>query len=482
MKKLLLLFWFIPYILIAQEFQFQDMKIYGTINIDGETWIVLYTDGSGDMQTLALGADDHFLVSTGAAGAPEFRALAAGDIPDISGTYETQLDNETGLYNALSDVTQFIEAGDNATLLDGTNWRIFYTDGSGDVTELALGSDGEYLKSNGAAVAPSWDTPAGGGATAYDDITDPDANSTIAFTGFTNTWTSTLDGGTVFKIDNTDGELSSATYLLELELEDDSEANGVFLICNDNNGDRVFQIGDDGQMTIGPGAGDYTMPTADGSANQFLGTDGAGAVTFQTLTADDIPSTLVATTFSGDVTINAGNSFNLGDGGDVDSIVVDGSKISFYQGATQLTFDFPDANSGNLRDYGKMLTDTITEYLGSGVGLDGDTALIVEGLSGYGHIVLEEDSIELRKIRTWIPAGDSVNYLLVMNDSLWVTTADTVHVTDTIHAGPYQTITTDFKVDSVDELMYIWIEMGETVPGRKPVKFRSDVFAYIKRD
>lgn len=42
-----------------------------------------------------------------------------------------------------------------------TAWRLFYSDGSGDVKELALGSDGEYLKSNGLELAPSWATPSG---------------------------------------------------------------------------------------------------------------------------------------------------------------------------------------------------------------------------------------------------------------------------------------------------------------------------------
>lgn len=42
-----------------------------------------------------------------------------------------------------------------------TNWRVFYSNGSGDVTELALGADGTYLKSNGASSAPTWATPSG---------------------------------------------------------------------------------------------------------------------------------------------------------------------------------------------------------------------------------------------------------------------------------------------------------------------------------
>lgn len=49
-----------------------------------------------------------------------------------------------------------------------TAWRIFYSNADGDVTELALGSDGEYLKSNGAAAAPTWATPSGA---AHDAVT-----------------------------------------------------------------------------------------------------------------------------------------------------------------------------------------------------------------------------------------------------------------------------------------------------------------------
>ena len=44
-----------------------------------------------------------------------------------------------------------------------TAWRIYYSDGSGDITELALGADGTYLGSNGAAAAPTFKVPAGAG-------------------------------------------------------------------------------------------------------------------------------------------------------------------------------------------------------------------------------------------------------------------------------------------------------------------------------
>jgi len=44
-----------------------------------------------------------------------------------------------------------------------TNWRVFYSNGSGQVAELALGADGTFLKSNGASAAPSFATISGGG-------------------------------------------------------------------------------------------------------------------------------------------------------------------------------------------------------------------------------------------------------------------------------------------------------------------------------
>jgi len=53
-----------------------------------------------------------------------------------------------------TNLTQFV---------DQTPWRIFYSNASGDVTELALGANGTYLQSAGASSAPIWSTPAGSG-------------------------------------------------------------------------------------------------------------------------------------------------------------------------------------------------------------------------------------------------------------------------------------------------------------------------------
>ena len=50
------------------------------------------------------------------------------------------------------------------TLLNATAWRLFYSNATTTaIQELILGSDGTYLKSNGASSAPTWATPGGAG-------------------------------------------------------------------------------------------------------------------------------------------------------------------------------------------------------------------------------------------------------------------------------------------------------------------------------
>jgi hypothetical protein len=68
-----------------------------------------------------------------------------------------------------------------------------------------------------------------GSATAYDDIGDPDANSTIAFAGFTNLWTSTLDNGNAFEISDTDADAASNTTVLKLSHNDGTDPQVNYL-------------------------------------------------------------------------------------------------------------------------------------------------------------------------------------------------------------------------------------------------------------
>jgi hypothetical protein len=66
--------------------------------------------------------------------------------------------------NSVYDKINSLSAGytNLTSFVDQTAWRIFYSDGSGDVKELALGAANEYLKSQGASSIPTWGAIAGG--------------------------------------------------------------------------------------------------------------------------------------------------------------------------------------------------------------------------------------------------------------------------------------------------------------------------------
>ena len=74
-------------------------------DFDYETaWKMWYSNTDGDVTEITLGADGTFLESNGAAAAPDFRALEAGDIPDISATYQP-LDAELTAIAALPQIS-----------------------------------------------------------------------------------------------------------------------------------------------------------------------------------------------------------------------------------------------------------------------------------------------------------------------------------------------------------------------------------------
>lgn len=108
---------------------------------------------------------------TAGSGAPEVNTLAtlksdlgltgtnSGDQASIVGITGTKAQFDT----AVSDGNIAYVGDALAGKLVGGAWKVFYTDGSGVITELALGGAGSYLQSNGPTVIPSWATPAGSG-------------------------------------------------------------------------------------------------------------------------------------------------------------------------------------------------------------------------------------------------------------------------------------------------------------------------------
>jgi len=80
---------------------------------------------------------------------------------------ETKLDVSVNASLDLADTA--VQPNDPITDLNATAHRLFYSDVSGNITELAFGTSGLFLKSQGATTAPTWDTPAGGGNTYFNN-------------------------------------------------------------------------------------------------------------------------------------------------------------------------------------------------------------------------------------------------------------------------------------------------------------------------
>ena len=92
-------------------------------------WKVFYSDGSGDVQELAVGADGTY-----------FQGGGASTIPEFTVPYMTDFNNEN-------------------------TWKVWYSDTSGDLAELALGADNTLMFSTGASGVPEMR------AAVYSDIT-----------------------------------------------------------------------------------------------------------------------------------------------------------------------------------------------------------------------------------------------------------------------------------------------------------------------
>ena len=144
-------------------------------------------DTIGEVETI-YGVDITDSVELAAAVADYYLKTEIDELSEVEAIYSKDIidSNELATDLAALNLTSFVEQ---------TAWRVFYSDSNGDVTELALGDDGKFLMSNGAAVAPTFETPAGAGdmlKATYDAGADDIIDAAAGGTGVANAATETI--------------------------------------------------------------------------------------------------------------------------------------------------------------------------------------------------------------------------------------------------------------------------------------------------
>jgi len=202
---------------------------------------------------------------------------------------------------------------DLQTLASPTAWRLFYSNGSGNITELALGSSGTYLMSNGATSAPSWGTPSGSG-----DITDvgPAFSSGAAFTdGVVSTGTTMLiwegttdDTNELSIIAPTDDPTSDINITLP-------STSGTLALTTTKLDD--FGTPDDNTDLNATTSYHGLLPKLSGSTSDFLRGDGTWAVPPSSGAPTDAEYVTLSTnaTLSAERVLTEGTALDITDGG-----------------------------------------------------------------------------------------------------------------------------------------------------------------------
>ena len=141
----------------------------------GKHYICTSTHTAGSTTEPGVGASWATVWTVGTLGSATIYTQDTEPAGGVDGDIWVDTNGTTGqrLYT-YEDTAWVVQAGGGGgytnltSFIAQTPWRLFYSNTDGDVVELGFGADGEYLKSNGAALAPSWATPSGA---AHDAVT-----------------------------------------------------------------------------------------------------------------------------------------------------------------------------------------------------------------------------------------------------------------------------------------------------------------------
>ena len=134
-----------------------------------------------------------------------------------------------------------------------TNWKMWHSDGSGDVTEITLGADGTFLESNGASAAP-----------AFRALADADVPDDI-----------TIDLAAL------------ATTLTITDNEDTAENNPIVFVAGGDLDGGDLGLETDGDAHYNPSTGTITATEFAGGGSGLTGIDGE-QITNDTIDNDSI--------------------------------------------------------------------------------------------------------------------------------------------------------------------------------------------------
>jgi len=264
-----------------------------------------------------LGTANQVLATNAGATDVEWTAAGAGDM--VAATYDTGS-----------------VAGDAFTMtnMNAGNWKLFYSNGSGDIIELALAASG-VLTSNGATSAPSF-SAAGSGDLLADGTVPLTANWDVgAFTITGTQFVSDIATGTApFVVSSTTvvanlAATTAATVTGATQASITTAANlvtvGALNSGSITSGFTSIDVGAGAITTTGAGsfgaltasgvvtlgAASLVYPASDGSAGQFLQSDGAAGLTFQSVTAGAVDATVLSVRKASAGTIAKGVPFYL---------------------------------------------------------------------------------------------------------------------------------------------------------------------------
>jgi hypothetical protein len=182
-----------------------------------------------------------------------------GDSIWVAGIEQSEMVDFGSSSSGYTELTQFVGQ---------TAWRIYYTDGSGNYTALALGASGTVLQSNGASSAPSWETA---GGTTWNAITDPTGDQALSFAaGESTTWTDANTTEDFLTINNATQTTSSMFSL---------NRTSTALTTNNNMMELISSGANSVGTTTATGLSISVTNTGTGATNVGLNVTASGAAT-----------------------------------------------------------------------------------------------------------------------------------------------------------------------------------------------------------